>query len=217
MIPSHVFFDLDGTLTDPREGIVRSISHALAHLGRPVPDPKDLERFIGPPLVEAFRTLLETTDDALIRSAIDAYRRRFATIGILENRAYPGVTATLDLLRKRDFSLYLLTSKANVYARRIADHFDLTARLKSIYGPELDDLKSTKVALLRDALARESVAPATAVVVGDRKEDIIAARENGARAIGVTWGYGSREELESAGARYIVCSFEELVSCLGAG
>jgi phosphoglycolate phosphatase len=163
-----------------------------------------------------FEALLGTTDDAVVRSAIDAYRDRFTSTGILENRVYPEVPAALAELTERGFMLYLLTSKPHVFATRIVDHFRLSAYFARIYGPELGDLDGTKISLLRRALMREKLELRTAVVVGDRREDVVAARENGVRSVGVTWGYGSREELEGAGAEEIVDSVSDLVSTLGA-
>ena len=214
MTKPHLFLDLDGTLTDPREGIVRCLAHALNSLNRPAPAAHELERFIGPPLGETFQILLRTTDDALVRSAIAAYRERFRSIGVFENRVYPDIPPALALLAQRGFTLSLLTSKARVFASQIVEHFGLSAYFVSVYGPELDDLTSTKVALLRHALANEQLDARAVVVVGDRKEDVTAGRQNGAISVGVTWGYGSREELETAGADHIVGSVADLVSWL---
>ena len=209
---SHVFFDLDGTLTDPRDGIVRCIAHALATLDRPVPSERALERFIGPPLARTFEILLDTTDGALVRSAIDAYRARFTATGILENRVYPEIPGALALLASRGVTLCVVTSKPTVFARRILDHFGLSAYFAAVYGPDLDDTSYTKSTLVGRALATERLAPDAAVMIGDRAEDVEGARTNGVRSIGVTWGYGSRAELEAAGADAIVCSVPELLS-----
>jgi phosphoglycolate phosphatase len=214
MKPSHLFFDLDGTVTDPREGITRSISHALSTLNRPVPALESLAGFIGPPLAQTFRTLLATTDDALIRSAVHAYRERFASTGIFENRVYPGIPTALEALASRGFQLYLVTSKPAVYAQRIVEHFALAKYFATIYGPALRDLNGDKVRFVRRALEAERLDPTTVAVIGDRKEDMVGARQNGVSSVGVTWGYGSREELE--GADHIVNSPSELVSWLGA-
>jgi len=212
MTATHLFFDLDGTVTDPREGIVRCISHALTVLKRSVPPPEELQRFIGPPLAQTFQTILGTTDEALVRSAIASYRERFTSIGIFENQLYPDIPAALALLTQRAFTIHLLTSKPKIFALRILDHFGLSASFASVYGPELNDLHGSKASLLRQALATEAVDAKSAVVIGDRREDVLAARDNGARSVGVTWGYGSREELENAGADRIVGSVSELVS-----
>ena len=214
--PSQLFLDLDGTITDPRDGIVRSISHALAALNRPIPAESSLERFIGPPLARVFETLLDSTDPALVGSSIEAYRERFSTVGIFENRVYPEIPAALAALTRRGFSLLLVTSKPAVFARRILDHFELAPYFTGVYGPGLEERKYTKGTLVSRALAAGAIAPAAAVMIGDRKDDIEGARENGVSSIGVTWGYGSREELELAGADRIVDSVPELLSMLGA-
>jgi phosphoglycolate phosphatase len=216
-VTSHLFLDLDGTLTDPREGIVRCIAHALATLKRPMPVDHALERFIGPPLARTFETLLGTTDDVLIRAAVEAYRDRFGSIGIFENRVYPEIPSALAVLTDRGFTLHLVTSKPGVFARRILDHFRLSTYFAGIHGPELDDMNQAKATLVGRALSTEHLAPDAAVMIGDRREDIEGARANGVRSIGVTWGYGSREELEAAGADLIVSSVPELLSSVGEG
>lgn len=207
----HLFFDLDGTVTDPRDGIVRCIAHALTALGRTVPPAAVLERFIGPPLAPSFETLLGTTDENVIREAVASYRERFSATGIFENRVYPEIPSALSALTARGFSLYLATSKADVFARRILDHFELSHFFRRVHAPDLADLRIIKTTILGRALALEGVAPSAAVMIGDRRDDIEAARANGVRSIGVTWGFGTREELARAGADDIVGSVSELL------
>jgi len=215
-VTSHLFLDLDGTVTDPRDGIVRCISHALATLKRPTPADHTLERFIGPPLPRVFETLLGTTDEVLVSAAIKAYRDRFSSIGLLENRVYPEIPSALSVLTGRGVTLYLVTSKPTVFARRILDHFGLSTYFTRIYGPDLDDMKYSKASLVGRALATERLAPGAVTMIGDRREDIEGAKANRVRSIGVTWGYGSREELEAAGADHVVSSVPELLVALGA-
>ncbi|MGH7818427.1 MAG: HAD hydrolase-like protein [Candidatus Binatia bacterium] len=211
---THIFFDLDGTLTDPREGIVRSIEHALATLGYPIPEPAALESFIGPPLSATFRRLLDTEDDSIISAAISAYRSRFETLGMFENQVYPGIPEALAALRAKGFALYALTAKPKVYARRILEHFALDSHFVEIHGPDLEDLRYDKQSLLRRALADRNVDGARVAVVGDRGDDVLAARSNGAVAIAVTWGYGTPAELATAAPDHVVTSVEELLRCL---
>jgi len=213
---SSIFLDLDGTLTDSREGIVRSISHALAILRKPSPPHHDLEPFIGPPIARCFEILLGTTDEGLIGAAIEAYRDRFSSIGIFENRVYPSIPSALEELTNRGFTLYLVTSKPTVFACRILDHFGLSPYFARVHGPELDDTKHTKALLIGRVLATEDLPASSVVMVGDRQDDIEGAKTNGVRSIGVTWGYGSREELEAAGADHIVDSVPELLGLVGA-
>jgi len=213
-VTSHVFFDLDGTLTDPRDGIVRCIAHALATLDRPVPSERALERFIGPPLARTFEILLDTTDGTLVGSAIEAYRARFTATGILENRVYPEIPGALALLASRGTTLCVVTSKPSVFARRILDHFGLSSYFTRVHGPDLSDTSYTKATLVGRALESERLLPCAAVMIGDRADDIEGARANGVRSIGVTWGYGSRAELDAAGADVIVGAVPELLSSL---
>jgi len=213
--PSNLFFDLDGTITDPREGIVRSISHALTVMNCSVPSHDSLARFIGPPLAKTFETLLATKDQSVIRTAIDAYRERFAAIGIFENRIYPEIPPALDTLEDLGFTLFIVTSKPAPYAERIVEHFSLSRHFARIYGPALNDLSATKSLLVRRALAAEGLDPTTVAVIGDRADDLAGARENGVRFVAVTWGYGLCGELEGADAT--VDSPSELVPLFRSG
>jgi phosphoglycolate phosphatase len=211
-----IFIDLDGTLTDPREGIVRCIQHALTRLGRPAPPDGELERFIGPPLSRAFQELLGTDDTVAIDAGLSAYRERFATVGIFENHVHPEIPAALATLRRSGRPIYLLTVKPRPFAERIADHFELSRHLVAICAPELADRAPDKSLLLHHALERHGVDPASAVMVGDRADDVLAARQNRVTAIAVAWGYGSLPELESACPDFIVRSVPELLERLGA-
>ena len=211
-----IFIDLDGTLTDPREGIVRCIQHALATLGRSSPAAGELERFIGPPLATAFRELLGTEDTLRIDAALAAYRERFATVGIFENRVHPEIPGALASLHRSGRRLHLVTVKPRPFAERIVDHFELGRYLTGIWAPELADRLPDKSLILREALGARKVDPGSAVMVGDRADDVLAARRNRVRAIGVAWGYGSSTELESASPDFIVRSVPELLACLGA-
>ena len=208
----HLFLDLDGTLVDPFDGITRSLAHALRSLKRSVPPPAELAIHIGPPLASAFSALLDSPDGPTLQAAVAAYRERYASIGILENQVYPGVPAALASLRDSGIALHLVTSKPTVYASRIVEHFGLASYLTSIHGPGLDELHLPKGVLVHRALEAGAIDPGTAALVGDRGVDLAAARENGVRSIGVTWGYGTREELEPADL--IVHSPSELVARL---
>ena len=201
MAAMHLLIDLDGTLTDPARGIVGCIRHALEALGIAVAPGERLERFIGPPLRDSFRELCGTAcDDAYIERAVALYRERFGTVGLFENEVYDGVPQCLAQLRQRVDTMHLATSKPAVYARRIVAHFELDRFLDGIYGSELDGRLGDKAELIAHILDRESFDAAATVMIGDRRHDVIGARANRVRAIGVLWGYGSREELEQAGA-----------------
>lgn len=212
----HVFFDLDGTLTDPRDGIVACIRHAMATLGRELPSPHELERFIGPPLFGTFRTLLADPDEETIERAITAYRERFATVGIFENRVYAGIPDALATLQRTDHRLYLVTVKPAPFAARILEHFGIAGHFASVHAPDLADRSVHKASLIRRALEAHDLDPATVTMVGDRAEDIAGARRNGVMSVAVTWGYGSSAELEAAQPDELVHSVSELLAFMGA-
>ncbi len=201
-------FDLDGTLTNPKTGITRSVQYALERLGRPVPHADDLTWMIGPPLVASFTELLGSP--AEVPEAVRLYRERYGDVGLFENEVYAGIPALLQNLQDRGIRLYLATSKPHVFARQILDHFELSRFFIEIYGSELDNRNADKRDLIRHILDQERFDPARAVMIGDRKHDAIGAKANGIATIGVTWGYGSREELLDAGAACLVDAPHEL-------
>jgi phosphoglycolate phosphatase len=204
-----IFFDLDGTLTDPKPGITRSIQYALERLGRPVPTVDDLVWCIGPPLHASLRKL--TGRDALADRALLLYRERFADIGLFENEVFAGIEETLSALASSGRRMFVATSKPAVYAERIVDHFGLRPYFERVFGSELDGTRTDKTDLLRYALEMANVDPRQAIMIGDRSHDMIGARNNAMTAIGVLYGYGSRAELEDAGAHRICEAHRELV------
>ncbi len=195
-----LLFDLDGTLTDNYPGITRSILHALDRMDAPHPSSTDLRRCVGPPLRESFAWLLNTEDSAVIEQAITHYRERYGDVGWRENIVYDGIDETLEVLAKGTGRMYLCTSKPEVYARRIVTLFGLSLHLDGIYGADLAGRFDDKVTLLAHVAATEGFDPEHAIMIGDRAQDIRAARLNGARSVGVLWGYGVREELAGADA-----------------
>ncbi len=207
-----VFLDLDGTLTDPKPGITRSIRHALHSLGREAPDEDALTWCIGPPLHESFEKLLG--DAALAARALALYRERFSEIGLYENRIYDGVPEMLARLRNAGFRLCLATSKPHIFATRITAHFGLDKWLDRVFGSELDGTRADKTALLAHALAQTSAEPERAAMLGDREHDIIGARNNGVAGIGALWGYGTRGELQAAGAARIATNPEDAANLM---
>ncbi len=200
----NVLFDLDGTLSDPREGITRCIQVALEKMKAPVPSQVALETFIGPPLRQAFAALLGTNDVGTIERALAFYRVRYRSDGMFENRVYDGVPEMLDRLRVAGHSLFVATSKPREFAEKILAHFALAPRFLAIHGAELDGTRDDKADLIRHLLAVESLAAAETVMIGDRKHDVVGARASACRrTIGVTWGFGSEAELRDAGAHAI--------------
>ena len=208
-----LLFDLDGTLTDNSIGIARSIAYALDRLGAPVPDAGALRRCMGPPLRESFAWLLDTDDRDAIEQAIACYRERFADVGWRENVVYAGIPEVLADLAAGPGRVFLCTSKPELYARRIVQLFGLSEHLHGIYGADLAGALDDKVKLFAHVAAREGFAPERGIMIGDRAQDLRAARMNGARAVGVLWGFGSRDELASADA--IVAAPAELPAALG--
>jgi phosphoglycolate phosphatase len=208
----HVFLDLDGTLTDSRLGITLSIQHALRMLDHEPPEAAALERYIGPPLVETFTTLLG--DEARAVEALGHYRDRYTSVGLFENEVYDGVPEMLEALIASDLRLYLATAKPHAYAGRIVEHFGISPRLERVFGPELDGTRNDKAELLAHALAETGIDPATAAMVGDRSHDIRAGLMNAVRPVGVLWGYGGVDELRGAGADAIIAEPGDLAPLL---
>ncbi len=210
----NLLFDLDGTLTDPFEGITKCITHALVKLGRPAPPRESLRWCIGPPLKKSLAMLLASDDDQLAEKALAIYRDRFSSVGLFENEVYKDIPEVLGVLKETGHTLYVATSKPTVYAARIVNHFGSRGNFKDIYGSELDGTRTDKTSLISHILQKESLASPGTFVIGDRKHDIIAAKANGVFGLGVLWGYGTREELEASGAYVCITQPRELVSVL---
>ena len=197
-----IFFDLDGTLTDPKPGITRSIRYALQKLDHPaIPSEDELTWCIGPPLRASFVRLLgaETSAD----HAVSLYRERFSDVGLYENGVYDGIADVLTSLCASGHRLFVATSKPHVYAERIIDHFGLRDHFERVFGSELDGTRVDKSHLLEYALKQASVDPAKTLMIGDRSHDMVGAKNNGMKGIGVLYGYGSRDELLEAGAHHV--------------
>jgi phosphoglycolate phosphatase len=208
-----ILLDLDGTLTDPSEGITRCIQHALRQLDEPVPEQQALLKYIGPPLQASFTQMLG--GEARVAAAMAAYRERFADVGLYENVLYPRVREVLQTLIEQGERLILATSKPHVYAQRIVEHFQLEPYLEALYGSELDGTRTDKRELLGYLLEQQRLDGAECTMVGDRKHDAIGARANGVAAVGVLWGFGSREELTSAGVASLLRSPDDLLGLAG--
>ena len=194
----HVLFDLDGTLTDSKPGIVECIHHALSQLGIELDASIDLEQYIGPPLRQVFEKVCDSRVDPDL--AVKIYRERYARTGLFENSVYDGIENCLETLRTRVDSIYVATSKPTVYSERIIDHFGLGGFFRVIYGAGLDGSLGNKSELLAHLIEREKLDPESCVMIGDRYYDMVGARANGIRPIGALWGYGSEVELLTAGA-----------------
>jgi phosphoglycolate phosphatase len=207
-----IYFDLDGTLTDPKPGITRSIQYALQRLDHhTIPTEDELTWCIGPPLRSSFVRLL---GDHAADRAVALYRERFSDIGLYENGVYDGIDDVLTELRASGHRLFVATSKAHVFADRIIDHFRLRRHFERVFGAELDGTRADKSHLLEYALKEVSVDPARTLMIGDRSHDMIGAKNNGMKGIGVLYGYGSREELLGAGAQQVCATPGAILGCI---
>ena len=204
-----VIFDLDGTLTDSRPGILRSTRYALGRLNEatgaafPIPEESALNYMIGPPLRDTFAQLVGSAN---VETLLGFYRDRYQDAGLFENAVYDGVPEALSALRAAGFRLYVATSKNEADARRILAHFGLSEFFAEIYGAQNDGGRAIKSDLLNFLLDREGLGASAAdiAMVGDRKYDVLGAKAVGLAAVGILWGYGSREELADAGADVLV-------------
>ncbi len=206
----YLFFDLDGTLTDPIQGIAGSVAYALNHFGIHVDDIRTLAPFIGPPLKESFMEFYQFTSDQADQ-AIVKYHERFADVGWAENEVYPGVISLLKQARNQGYELMVATSKPEIFARRIANHFQLAPYFTYVGGDGLNRERPTKADVIAYVLENTGIEDVNEVVmIGDRKHDVMGAQSLGMESIGVLYGYGDKEELVAAGADYIAGSIDEL-------
>ena len=212
---TYILFDLDGTLTDPKEGITKSIQYALNKMGIIENDLDKLTSFIGPPLLQSFVEFYSFSEDEASQ-ALQFYRERFAVTGLFENEVYEGIEKLLKDLNKLNYRLAVATSKPIVYAKQILDFFNLSKYFEVIVGSELDGTRSAKGEVIAEVLTQMKIEKKyQCVMIGDRKHDLIGASENGIDSIGVTYGYGSQQELEDANATYIVHSVDSLSIIFG--
>jgi phosphoglycolate phosphatase len=211
-VPSHVYFDLDGTLTDPYVGITQCILYALDKLGFPHPTDEYLYSCIGPSLYDTFPEMVGKT---LTPKAIDLYRERFNDVGWLENVPYDGIHDALAAVADSDCILFVATSKPRIAAGRIVEHFELAEYFDKIYGCELDGTRANKTDLLKFAVS-ENPQASSRTMIGDRKHDVIGALANNIRPLGVSYGYGSSEELLTAGATAIAGTPAEIPGIIAA-
>ena len=210
----YILFDLDGTLTDSREGITKSVQYALDKMGIHEPELKPLERFIGPPLYDEFRRSYGF-DDAQAKQAIAFYRERFGVVGWKENMLYNGIPELLKALTDAGKTLSTASSKPAFFIDKIVKYFNIDQYFTVVSGATLDGTIGTKTQVTQQALDRLRVQDLSqAVLVGDRLHDVEGAKQCGIDCIGVTFGFGDREELEDAGAKHVVDRVEELLPLL---
>ena len=205
-----VFFDLDGTLTDSGPGITGATQYALRKMGIDVPDRKSLSFCVGPPLVDIFQEKYGMTAEDADRT-LEIYREYYWRKGLFENEVYPGMEALLKRLRDSGRKLVVATSKPESMAEVILDHFGLARYFELIAGATTDGTRYRKNEVIRYAIGRAGIRDMKSVVmVGDRKYDVEGAKTFGMASVGVTYGYGTREELEKAGADFIAESVPEI-------
>ncbi|MDE6762354.1 MAG: HAD-IA family hydrolase [Oscillospiraceae bacterium] len=211
---STVLFDLDGTLTDSSSGIFNCVKHALTSLGLEIPNDTTLNKFLGPPLIHSFKEFCGLDEDTA-REAVRLYRQRYETVLTEENALYDGIEDMLKRLTDTGVTAAVATSKPEKYAVRILEGFGIRRYFKAVCGADPDDGKTEKAHLIKKALEQCGVTDlGTAVMVGDRSYDIEGAKSAGIASVGALYGYGSRAELEEAGADYIASKPNEIVKII---
>lgn len=206
----HIIFDLDGTITNSEEGITKAAAYALSKFGIKVTDLKKLRPFIGPPLIDGFKTICGFSEpDAIL--ARKFYRDYYLKEGIFQQEVYEGIPKLLEDLKRASKKIYVATSKPHIYTNMILEHFDLLKYFDQIKGAELSELKHDKALYIKEYIeSDENYKPDDFIMVGDRMYDIIAARKNNIDSIGVTFGFGNLSELKAHGATFIINSVQEL-------
>ncbi len=207
----YLLFDLDGTLTDPAEGITNSVIHALKKWGIEVEDRSELYCFIGPPLSTSFKKYYGFSEENSLK-CVEYYREYFRDRGIFENKVYDGIPELLERLKKDGKILVVATSKPEEFAKRILDHFDLAKYFDFVAGASMDESRNKKADVIRYALDLAKIEnKAEALMIGDRDQDMLGAQVNGIDSLGVLYGYGDSEELSASGAKYIAETVEQIL------
>ncbi|MVX66895.1 HAD-IA family hydrolase [Clostridium chromiireducens] len=208
----YILFDLDGTITDSGEGITKSVQYALKHFGIIEDNLSDLNKFIGPPLKDSFKRFYNF-DDEKAEMGLKKYREYYAKKGIYENSLYDGIVEVFEALMKRDKKIILATSKPEVYAKEILKYFKVDNYFTFTAGADFEETRVNKGDVIKYALNEAKISDISKVImVGDREHDIIGAKENNIKSIGVLYGYGDVIELTQARADHIVKSTEELLN-----
>ena len=204
----RLFFDLDGTITDPALGITNSVKYALAYYGIEEKT-ENLLRFIGPPLSDSFEQFYGFSHEQALE-AVAKYREYFSTRGLFENKVYPGMEAFLQDLKNQGFKLYIATSKPEVFAKKIIEHFNLSSYFDEIFGASYDESRNKKADVIAYGLEKLHITSDEVLMIGDRLHDIDGAHAHQIKAIGVLYGYGSFEEMKEHQADFVVENLEQL-------
>ena len=207
---TYLLFDLDGTLTNPQEGITKCVQHALRAFGIEEPDLEKLIPFIGPPLIQSFMEFYNMSEEDA-RKAVAVYRERFSTVGLFENFPYPGIADMLAELKAQGKILAVASSKPTIYVRRILEKFELAPYFNVIEGSNLDGTRVDKKEVIAEVLSQlDNPSADDLLMIGDRKFDVIGAREMGFGCVGVRFGFAAPDELEQSGAVYIADTVQDL-------
>lgn len=207
-----ILFDLDGTLTESGEGITKSVQYALEKLGKPEENLEALKVFVGPPLMEQFMKYADL-DEETARRAVEIYRERYSTIGIFENRPYPGVAHMLEELKKKGYHLAVASSKPEYFVKKILAHFDLEKYFDEAVGSEMSGSRTNKTEVIEETLRRLHLENhrEQVLMVGDKEHDVLGARKAGLECLAVSYGYGTMEELTEARPLQIAASADEVL------
>lgn len=206
----NILFDLDGTLTDPAEGITNSVAYALKKMGITPPERTELLKFIGPPLADSFEKYYNLTTEQSYK-AVDYYREYFSPKGIFENKIIKDADVLVKKLKQNGKKVILATSKPTIFAEKILKYFNMDEYFDLVVGSNLDGSLTDKAEVISVALKSANITELSkTVMIGDRSHDIIGALKNGVIPIGVTFGYGSEKELTTANAKYIFNSIKDL-------
>ena len=211
----YLLFDLDGTLTNPKEGITKSVQYALRHFGIEVADPDTLTPYIGPPLIPSFMEFHGLTQEQALE-ALQVYRKRFESVGLFENEVLDGVPEMLCSLKQKGRYVAVASSKPEAYVRRILEHFDLLQFFDKVVGASMDEKLSAKKDIIGEALRRMGKSPGDqdVLMVGDRMHDVEGAKLCGLDSLGVYTGFAPEGELEEAGATYVFHTIKEMADFL---
>ena len=207
-----LLFDLDGTLTDSTEGIVRCLEYALERMGFDIPEDKN--KFLGPPLYRSFAEFCGMNEEQ-VNEAVRIFRERYSTVGLFENRVYEGVPEMLKRLRDGGKRIMVATSKPEVYAVRIFDRFGLSQFFEIVGGANINGTRNDKDEVIEYVLEKAGINDRSRVLmIGDRRQDVLGAHKTGLKCLGILWGYGSIEELNEAGADFIADTPEKAADML---
>lgn len=205
----NILFDLDGTIIEPKEGIINSILYALDKMQIKEPNIGNLNKFIGPPLIDSFKEYYGL-DNQMANKAVEYFRGYFSKKGIKENSLYENVDFLLNDMHRKKINLFIATSKPTVFAKQIVKAYKLDNVFQQIIGSNLDNTRANKDEIIHYALNENQLIKSETIMIGDRNFDIIGANKNGIESIGVTYGHGTEKELKDSGADYIIHTVREL-------